>query len=320
MSTVTGFLNQSPSGCGNVNCGNCPTDNWVSVDSCNDIGQQTCCPVDSSICPVLAGVNPSNVSFTNPGACYNNDSTCQVSCVYPLDAFNNVDAVNDYIGNFTLDNSDYNQVLMPAFCSQQVGTCPLDPITGDSQTGCSRFTSTEDDGTICRAWAGLAANKQWADASMIQYCRNNPNGSECGCINRNSNPVYNSLKVGNPYNDGCWWIPCANIQNFLVPSDLQISAEASAACPQYICEQVVNIYNNSDLSGENISQYINCDFSGATGCPTGPTGPTGCPECPSCPTGPNEGFFDKYRYYIIGLVAGLILLIIVATLIYLIIK
>jgi hypothetical protein len=232
MSTVTGYVTQ------NSNSFNCPL---VPNGSCNDwalnsqqgYSSENCCQVDTSLCPVLGGSGVASVSFTDVGNCVNN-ITCEVSCQYQLSDVDNFDAVIDFIDNFGF-NDDYNEILMPTFCSQSVTTCPADPITGGSQGSCSRFSSIGQDGALCQAWARNPNNNNVADSSKTTYCENNPTGSECACINRSSNPVYTALKnePGNEFNDGCWWKPCSNIENFLVRNAFACARCKAAYLPNY---------------------------------------------------------------------------------------
>jgi hypothetical protein len=92
---------------------------------------------------------------------------------------------------------------------------------------------------------------------MEDYCLRHTDAEECKCVNRSLNQDYLKLKLGNPYSDSCWYIPCANRFQFFTPSDFEKVTE----CPSNICQVVYNISQVHDVDIDHIKNDINCDFS-----------------------------------------------------------
>jgi len=146
------------------------------------------------------------------------------------------------------------------FCQQpvEVGSCNVDPETGEPFEKCSKFRATGDEGNFCRIW--LNSQDEITQRTAIQeYCLNHPDSGDCKCISRTSDPIYNDVVdslVANPINDGCWWKPCKNSDVYLVTPDL-----ANPTCPENICQSIINVVDvENDVDINNIQQNIQCDF------------------------------------------------------------
>lgn len=121
---------------------------------------------------------------------------------------------------------------------------------------CSPIFSTSEIGDYCRQqFATLTSGGK--DTVIENYCLKNEHASECKCVNRILNPDYNKLKIGNPYSDACWYIPCANRNQYFIPSEF----DSTIKCPQNICQIVYNISEVNDVDLNHIKNDINCDFS-----------------------------------------------------------
>src|SRR5690606_15275211 len=113
--------------------------------------------------------------------------------------------------------------------------------------------SSDQGGTLCRNWANTYQNIDPANVNqaMNQYCSSFPESEDCACINRNSDPLYQTISVGlQPNYAACYWIPCSSSNNFLTPSNIR-----NTTCDQ---QQLIDICNIVD---KNISDngLINID-------------------------------------------------------------
>ena len=172
---------------------------------------------------------------------------------------------------------------MPHFCSLQSSSCPIDPMTAKPMEKCANLTSTGESGNICRSWA--QQNVKGSNASKLDYC-NKFNTPDCQCLNRSDNKIYKLAKNGNPFNDGCWWIPCGNPSTYLVTSNL---IPRPGDCPQRICSIINNILaeSGSQVNIKDVEEVINCPINGDT-----------------------RNDWDKYKWWIIGAVVLIGVLII----------
>lgn len=140
--------------------------------------------------------------------------------------------------------------LIDPVCNQTVNFgCP------HLQFDCSPIFSQSEVGDYCRKQFSLLT-PGGRDTVMENYCLRHTNAPECKCANRSLNPDYVKLKLGNPYPDFCWYIPCANRFQYFTPSEF----DAVDGCPKNICQIVYDISQVHDVHIDNIKQDINCDF------------------------------------------------------------
>jgi len=275
----------------NVGYATCPDGYWAydfipanSSFSFNTFADTICTQSKNDVCPTL-NKNPSTLNFfdkkplniwydttqgndyrSNIQFKYKNYNSTPVNCSYPLTSFQTFGDVVNYQNNFeafpsaeekAFAQETLNNDILPYFCSIQSLDCPLDPLRpGESvtQTRCSRFTSIDPEGDICRQWAAEFPNL--ADQVKVQFCHQSENlhASECACINKAYDPLYRTAKKSVEVPDFCWWTPCANASQFLIPA----SEEQVTECPD-VCGIIINNYTNAteiDLSKANI--YIDC--------------------------------------------------------------
>lgn len=210
--------------------------------------QPICSSADISVCPVFGGNKATAVSFT---------TAPQVQCTYNLAPFNSVSAIQDWQTQYGNDTT-YNQVLMPYFCSQPSSNCGK-TNSGITPGTCSRFLSNDLEGSMCRAWQNdpdNSGNLQLADSAMQTYCKNNPTVLDCGCINRDKNKVYTNFKQYAPINDGCWFTPCKTTLGNLVPSTLK-----NPTCPANFCDPIVKGFNETQkyyIPAADVASNIVC--------------------------------------------------------------
>lgn len=208
---------------------------------------------------------------------YKNATIQPITCSYGIDAFQTFGDILQYRYGFisterAVDPQDaldtLNMAIMPEFCLLPSSDCPFDPLRPGHQEAtstCSRFISLDPEGELCRSWS--AEYPAYADAVKVRYCQMSENLSkpECQCVNKSLNPIYNTLKVGVNTSDSCFWGPCDNSSQFLIPS-----TEVSATkCPD-VCGVIINNYNNRDTTIDFTDSefYVDCTKGLAT-VPTG---------------------------------------------------
>ncbi len=187
-----------------------------------------------------------------------------VRCSYDVESFTTFGDILALTNNFiatprspTNENRDIlNEVIYPYFCSLESLDCPLDPLRpGESiqQTRCSRFTSTDPEGDLCRTWA--ATYPIQADAIKTTYCHrpDNIDKSECACINKVYDTLYNTLKKDVLAPDSCWYTPCSNETLFLIPA----SETVVVACPD-VCGVIIKNYGDADIDLTDANIYVDC--------------------------------------------------------------
>jgi hypothetical protein len=253
----------------------------------NDLAQPICTAVNPAVCPNLSSNLPPDLTFFNTKPLnrwfangtndynvsqevkltYKNFNETSVSCSYPLESFKTFGDIMNYQNAFTafpsafdieVSTATLNQEIMPYFCSLPSTDCSIDPLKpGENvhQTHCSRFTSLDPEGTLCRTWA--AEYPEESDVVQINYCHQPENleSSECACINKAYSPLYRAMKKDVNAPDSCWWDPCANASQFLVPS-----TELTVTHCQDVCTTVIANYGRNvetiDLQYANF--FVSC--------------------------------------------------------------
>lgn len=203
----------------------------------------------------------------------------QVQCTYDANTFDE-DDIDEYIDKFGEDEQ-YNTVVMPTFCFQESTECVDNPETGKPWPTCPNMLGRGRIGMQCRNWR--SNNTDDADKAQNDYCSDNPGDPVCGCYNRDDDEVYrlvschdddcdsnsssssnnsNSNSCDNPYNAGCWYKPCTQPANYLVPSDL---INDNPPCPPeaQVCGQINTIISEtvSDLPQSAFQDKITCEIT-----------------------------------------------------------
>ena len=228
----------------------CKKDEWPykKINCANGLNnfQYKCSKLDPNICPKISNSN-GNPKFENPPF---------VKCSYPISAFQNSEDVNLWTSEWGKDYS-YNNLIMPSFCQLTSSSCSNSSI-------CSRFTSNDKEGSLCRNWSSKNSDisnnikNKLCNSSSTSFSTNN--NFECLCINRSDDPLYQDIKKSLPQNipDQCWWKPCINSDIHIIPSNLN----SQIICPSNICTLINNIISQNNLVqkyGFNvINSKINC--------------------------------------------------------------
>lgn len=327
MDTVNGYIVVSTAGPIRENKSSNCSDRYKELTTPTG---KICGGVDTSMCPKIGGDNAIRAFWENNDK---NDKT--VVCTYNLNsATKSIDSINQWHNNFftgsrttpeTIKKSenDYNTKILKSYCSGISKNCKVQDIkTGggiieqNKPEECSMFFDVGYPGDICRTWANSGASnsslKTHINEAYNTFCSNakiqgkDPN--ECGCINRADDPSYNALVKGEEDlptgsgglgNPGCWYGPCIDYTNYLIPYD----TISNKNCPSVtICNNIITMYEtgNIDIDIDEITRITECnseDFNKN-------------PDKPSKDVGE-----DKLKWVIIG-VSALIVILLIGALIY----
>jgi len=241
---------------------------------CSVISPRDDCPVFGS---AVASVTPINAPTlpTNSIICDYATSNITASCA-------NTSAFINYMRDRQGDPSFFNDDFMKEMCSNQAdpASCPDKTSMYRDSLGrivCSNMIACQ----MCREWSvgsnASAAGMKIADQVMKGWCdkhstvgeTNDPTKSDpaCQCINKAYNPVVSRFQDAqeksvkdDPFkavDPLCWFTPCSidrQLARYLVPSD-----ERAPTCPSSICAEVIDFANNSDISADDMKQYMNCN-------------------------------------------------------------
>lgn len=189
---------------------------------------------------------------------------------------------------------------MIRYCTESADPkyCRIDPLTGKQAEKCSRMTSTDPADANCIIWANSAKKRGVFDPAITMYCSkpDNVDAPECKCANRSYNKEYRATGIGHVINDGCWYLPCKDDENYLVPSSLD-----KPSCPKNMCQQVYNIVKNRYVKIDDVKNVIDCNFDSFKPKPDPDPTPDPTPDPDPTPTPtptPGESFIQRIRDWI----------------------
>lgn len=214
-------------------------------------------------------------------------------CEYNVADMNSLNVIERYRGLFGRTD-DYNE-MMQNLCIQESTECTVDPITGKFLERCSNLKARNATGDACRIWfekQSIAVK----DAIVKSYCSKFPKNQDCLCINRLASDQYKKLKPNAPYNDGCWYTPCAT-NTYLKESDV-----INPTCPTNFCQIVFDNLNNNNVNIDDNKNIINCEFS---------PGPGPRPPPPPPPPPPQPEPKTNFTPYIVGGIIFFVIVIII---------
>lgn len=226
--------------------------------------QPVCSKIDTSICPII-GDSVKSEWATTGGFC---PSKPLVECNYNASTFSYNDII-EYKRLFCTndkcqDNKNYNEIIAPTFCYQQTGDCPTNPSTGNKWPECPNILmpiiDKENSGKECQNWS--TNNPSISDQTMMNYCSTRLSDPICNCINKDNSAVYNyinnGMQLSGNYSPACWYSPCFNSGNYLVPSNLN-----NVECPSQVCTRVNEIIRTipTNLTVEELQNELSCEVT-----------------------------------------------------------
>jgi hypothetical protein len=216
-----------------------------------------------------------------------------ITCLYDTSKMNSLNVIREYKNKFG-ETEDYNNMMIN-YCSNTLGKqCIVDPETKTPFTKCSVLRSSDSDGDYCREWFNRQ-NNAVQDTIVSNYCFKNGNAPDCKCVLRSFlDSKYGIVKQNSPFNDGCWYPPCANQTSYLVTSDLK-----NPTCPGNICQIVLNNLQNRDIKISDVQNSLNCEFQAPTPTPT-PI-PLPIPTPPTQPRPSQPSTFTQGDYIFLAL-------------------
>lgn len=271
---------------------NCDSGYWCYKLSCTFATRPNCTKPCGPFCPPLSDGATGNADWAmgqQVNECLNQCETTKdcpksggsfdsvlISCTYESDDFKTAEDVKQYINTFGPGSTfaQYNSAtyqgnfnnIMNYFCAQTVTDCQTYPQFGGPAPSCSMMTSTGDGGQLCQQWLDNpdVIKTGITDSIKTNFCAGNPNITDCLCINRSLNPVFDAAKQTSEAadNDYCFWEPCQEPTSYLVLQKM-IEAEAKPVCPTTICQGVVdNIDNSNNAQVKTDAKfYISCGTS-----------------------------------------------------------
>lgn len=146
--------------------------------------------------------------------------------------------------------------IIDTFCKTKTTKCQ------GGLSSCLMYNTSDSDAySICEAYATSYPSQ--SDAAKISYCSQatNTSSSECSCILRANNDIYNSLKNAATGNAGCWFTACKDAtSNSGILADSLIS---NVNCPD-VCQVIQNFVatenSNITVNGDLINN-VSCDFT-----------------------------------------------------------
>lgn len=253
-------------------------------DQCN------CYSLNKSKCSFsVAGQTVNGTAFwTNPDGTndggpfnYNMNAGCQFSINDLMNAENNssnTGAVLNYLtqqypNSYNVSNASTGYIstavvqalsgssILPKFCALNTTSC------NGGSSSCLMFNSSNANASaLCSEFTTL--NTTSSDSIKNAYCGNQQSSTgkvstECGCILRTIDGVYNTIKNASSGNPGCWWNACKDATpNSGILADSTI---VNVGCPSY-CTAIENFvatnYSTITVNGD-LTNNISCDFSAA---------------------------------------------------------
>jgi len=166
----------------------------------------------------------------------------KVVCKYNSDDIDTAEQMNAFKARFQVE--DYTQLALIVF-SRQSFKCPV------GMTSCSMLLATDELGELCRKF--VEKNDVLYDTIAHKYCFQY-NTPDCACINRGQEKSYNTLKLSYPYDDSCWYSPCADGDRHLVPKTM-----SKKLCPKSLCGSFTIIGGvGGNVSKSNNTDVVQC--------------------------------------------------------------
>ncbi|AOC55158.1 myristylated membrane protein [Lymphocystis disease virus 3] len=160
-----------------------------------------------------------------------------IKCKYDLSKLDTTDQVTNYFDKF--GKSD---VVAENYCMKP------------NKNNLARASDPSTD-KWCSVWLNQAS-PVIKTVAVNNYCKKYKDSSDCKCVNRAIDPLYQKIKSSKNFSDACWYIPCAADPTQLKSSDLE-----KPICPTSYCQSIVQVMQARDVSVKDVSGKINCDFT-----------------------------------------------------------
>lgn len=107
------------------------------------------------------------------------------------------------------------------------------------------------------------------DELIEAYCNDYPDAPDCACANRQRDPMFQAMtsgfaQLGTNYNASCWWQPCQQSQNVLIPTPKMMGVydvdTGNAKCAEQLCVNQLNV-TGGDHTTFNIRKGAKVEFN-----------------------------------------------------------
>jgi len=200
---------------------------------------QASIPLSSQgLSPFIEGTARYIQGYPNPSA----SGTRTLFCDYYLSRFDQVPQMDEWLKSFQAD--DYDAFLV------------MREVCSGTDDGKQTRVFTND---TCRQWYTSIPDPD-RDNAADYICQKHPFFEECRCMQRNLDPIYNTIRKYQWGSDTCWWRPCKEPATHHVPSTMVVPEE----CPQ-ACRTILDVAGtiDGDLNITDWQQSVDCDFSDA---------------------------------------------------------
>ncbi len=211
----------------------------------------------------------------------------QQTCLFDSRNFVNTNQIEAYVNQTDfVENSDEHQKnsdqLVIGYCSKQIQNNEdgVGEVCRNGRDTCSRYMADPENGgaQFCQNYLENARNsvsdptRFWRMYNTIaqNYCLRYPSDPDCSCMMRNSynGKVYQTLKNGAPYNDGCWYSDCntTSYKDKFITNEVNIiktpfnydKAAQNANCPACACSDSLIFYDDNSVNVTDNQTQINC--------------------------------------------------------------
>ena len=280
--------------------------------------QPYCCPVNWKILELGKGVEggqePLKDAFWSKTI-----GAPRVTAVYDTKYIVSANQVERFMTLFNKDDPTAVNIVASEFCKKTKADGCNNNTEGKENPQCTGlFSGNVQQASTCSRWYASASDDE-KELFLKAACPLNPEAPECECINRTGDPGYLRLKKFHPYPAHCFFIPCEDSINKLIPPSM-LKDTITNACPNNICQTIIDAANNGSVDISDIKSNIRCDFGSGSGTGGGGSGGGGIitPEPPK-PDG-GTGVSSKRNKTIYIIVGSVVAVLVVATAIYFAVK
>ena len=272
--------------------------------------QPYCCPVNWEVLQLGKGV-PGGKEPLKDAFWSKTEGAPRVTAVYDTKDIVAANQVEKFLTLFKKDRKAVN-IVASEFCKKTKADGCNNNTEGKKNPQCTGlFSGNAEQTSICSRWYASAPDEE-KELFLKAACPVNPEAPECECVNRTKDPGYLELKKFHPYPAHCFFIPCEDSINKLIPPSM-LKDTVSNACPSGICQTIIEASNNGSVDISGIKSDIRCDFNnGSGGSGSGGGGSGGGGITPPEPPKPDGGTgSSSKRNKIIYIIVGSIIAVLV---------